>query len=54
MYIEILFMIMLIFNVLEEMNFLLISVSWDLGVSSVEMFCCVIFFFFLNGVKSGV
>ena len=52
-YIEIPFMIMPIFNALEEMNPSLISASRDLGASSAETFRRVIFLS-LNGVKSGV
>lgn len=53
-YIEIPFMIMPIFNALEEMNPSLISASRDLGANSVETFRHVIFPLSLNGVKSGV
>ena len=53
-YIEIPFMIMPIFNALEEMNPSLISASRDLGASSAETFRRVIFPLSLNGVKSGV
>ena len=53
-YIELPFMIMPIFNALEEMNPSLISASRDLGASSPETFRRVIFPLSLNGVKSGV
>lgn len=53
-YIEIPFMIMPIFNTLEEMNPSLISASRDLGANSFETFRRVIFPLSLNGVKSGV
>ena len=53
-YIEIPFMIMPIFNALEEMNPSLISASRDLGANSFETFRRVIFPLSLNGVKSGV
>lgn len=53
-YIELPFMIMPIFNALEEMNPSLISASRDLGANSAETFRRVIFPLSLNGVKSGV
>ncbi|MGO3196642.1 ABC transporter permease [Vagococcus salmoninarum] len=53
-YIEIPFMIMPIFNALEEMNPSLISASRDLGANSFETFRRVIFPLSMNGVKSGV
>ncbi|MBL1230021.1 ABC transporter permease [Enterococcus sp. BWB1-3] len=53
-YIELPFMIMPIFNVLEEMNPSLISASRDLGANNTETFRRVIFPLSLNGVKSGV
>lgn len=53
-YIEIPFMIMPIFNALEEQNPSLISASRDLGANSWETFRRVIFPLSLNGVKSGV
>lgn len=53
-YIEIPFMILPIFNALEELNPSLISASRDLGANSVETFQRVIFPLSLNGVKSGV
>ncbi|QIL45915.1 ABC transporter permease [Vagococcus coleopterorum] len=53
-YIEIPFMIMPIFNTLEELNPSLISASRDLGASSWETFRRVIFPLSMNGVKSGV
>lgn len=54
MYIELPFMIMPIFNALEEMNPSLISASRDLGANNFETFRRVIFPLSLNGVKSGV
>ncbi len=53
-YIEIPFMIMPIFNTLEEINPSLISASRDLGANGVETFRRVILPLSLNGVKSGV
>ncbi|MGK0550807.1 ABC transporter permease [Enterococcus faecalis] len=53
-YIEIPFMILPIFNALEEMNPSLISASHDLGANSTATFRRVIFPLSLNGVKSGV
>ncbi|CAM3230885.1 ABC transporter permease [Vagococcus fessus] len=53
-YIEIPFMIMPIFNALEEMNPSLISASRDLGANSWETFRRVIVPLSMNGVKSGV
>lgn len=53
-YIEIPFMIMPIFNALEEMNPSLISASRDLGANAFQTFSRVIFPLSLNGVKSGV
>ncbi len=53
-YIEIPFMIMPIFNSLEELDPSLISASRDLGANSFETFRRVIFPLSLNGVKSGV
>lgn len=53
-YIEIPFMILPIFNALEEMNPSLISASRDLGATNIETFQRVIFPLSLNGVKSGV
>lgn len=53
-YIEIPFMIMPIFNALEEMNPSLISASRDLGANNFETFRRVIFPLSLSGVKSGV
>lgn len=53
-YIEIPFMIMPIFNALEEINPSLISASRDLGANGVETFRRVILPLSLNGVKSGV
>ncbi len=53
-YIELPFMIIPIYNALEEMNPSLISASQDLGANSFETFRRVIFPLSLNGVKSGV
>jgi spermidine/putrescine transport system permease protein len=53
-YIEIPFMIMPIFNALEEMDPSLISASRDLGANNYDTFRRVIFPLSLNGVKSGV
>ena len=53
-YIELPFMIMPIFNALEEINPTLISASRDLGANNVATFRRVIFPLSLNGVKSGV
>lgn len=53
-YIELPFMIMPIYNALEEMNPSLISASRDLGANNFETFRRVIFPLSLNGVKSGV
>lgn len=53
-YIEIPFMIMPIFNAIEEINPSLISASRDLGASSVQTFQRVIFPLSMEGVKSGV
>lgn len=53
-YIELPFMIMPIFNALEELNPSLISASRDLGANSFETFRRVVFPLSLNGVKSGV
>ncbi|MFC0234052.1 ABC transporter permease [Vagococcus entomophilus] len=53
-YIEIPFMIMPIFNTLEELNPSLVSASRDLGAGSFETFRRVIFPLSLAGVKSGV
>lgn len=53
-YIELPFMIMPIFNALEEINPSLISASRDLGANNFETFRRVIFPLSLNGVKSGV
>ncbi|WP_265455290.1 ABC transporter permease [Enterococcus sp. HY326] len=53
-YIELPFMIMPIFNALEEINPSLIAASRDLGANGVETFRRVIFPLSLNGVKSGV
>ncbi len=53
-YIEIPFMIMPIFNALEEINPSFISASRDLGANNFETFRRVIFPLSLNGVKSGV
>ena len=53
-YIELPFMIMPIFNALEELNPSLIFASRDLGANSFETFRRVVFPLSLNGVKSGV
>lgn len=53
-YIELPFMIIPIFNALEEINPSLISASRDLGANSFETFRRVIFPLSLNGVKSGL
>ncbi|WEG73416.1 ABC transporter permease [Vagococcus intermedius] len=53
-YIEIPFMIMPIFNALEELNPSLISASRDLGANNWETFRRVILPLSMNGVKSGV
>lgn len=53
-YIEIPFMIMPIFNALEEINPSLISASRDLGANGIETFRRVILPLSLKGVKSGV
>lgn len=53
-YIELPFMIIPIFNALEEMNPSLISASQDLGANRWQTFRRVIFPLSLNGVKSGV
>ena len=53
-YIEIPFMILPIFNALEEIDPSLVSASRDLGANNIETFRRVIFPLSLNGVKSGV
>ncbi|RSU14530.1 spermidine/putrescine ABC transporter permease [Vagococcus acidifermentans] len=53
-YIEIPFMILPIFNALEEIDSSLISASRDLGADGIQTFLRVIFPLSLNGVKSGV
>lgn len=53
-YIELPFMIIPIYNALEELNPSLISASKDLGANQLETFRRVIFPLSLNGVKSGV
>lgn len=53
-YIELPFMILPIFNALEEINPSLISASRDLGANSFETFRRVIFPLSMNGVKSGL
>lgn len=53
-YIEIPFMIVPIFNALEEINPSLISASQDLGANNLDTFRRVVFPLSLNGVKSGV
>ena len=52
--VELPFMIMPIFNALEEINPSLISASRDLGANNFDTFRRVIFPLSLNGVKSGV
>ncbi|SFH56273.1 ABC transporter permease [Pisciglobus halotolerans] len=53
-YIEIPFMILPIYNALEELNPSLISASYDLGANSWQTFRRVVFPLSLTGVKSGV
>ncbi|MGX6993610.1 ABC transporter permease [Vagococcus penaei] len=53
-YIEIPFMIMPIFNALDEINPSLVSASRDLGANSLETFRRVILPLSLKGVKSGI
>lgn len=53
-YIELPFMILPIFNAIEELNPSYISASRDLGANNFETFRRVIFPLTLNGVKSGV
>lgn len=53
-YIEIPFMIMPIYNALEEIDPSLVSASRDLGANSYQAFRRVIFPLSLSGVKSGV
>ncbi|MGX7030325.1 ABC transporter permease [Vagococcus zengguangii] len=53
-YIEIPFMVIPIFNALEELNPSLISASRDLGANSWQTFRRVIFPLSMNGVRSGV
>ncbi|RYM02708.1 ABC transporter permease [Sporolactobacillus sp. THM7-7] len=53
-YIELPFMILPIFNALEEINPSLLSASRDLGASTFQTFRRVVFPLTLNGVKSGV
>ena len=53
-YIEIPFMVIPIFNALEEINPSLVFASKDLGANHLETFRRVIFPLSLNGVKSGV
>ncbi|SJZ36550.1 spermidine/putrescine transport system permease protein [Pilibacter termitis] len=53
-YIELPFMILPIFNALEEMNASLLDAASDLGATPVETFRHVIFPLSLSGVKSGV
>lgn len=52
-YIFIPFMILPIYNALEELNPALIDASWDLGASAWTTFRRVIFPLTINGVKSG-
>lgn len=53
-YIELPFMILPIFNALEEINPSLISASRDLGANNFETFRRVILPLSMNGVKSGI
>lgn len=53
-YIELPFMILPIFNALEEINPSLLNASRDLGANNFETFRRVIFPLSLNGVKSGI
>ena len=54
MYIELPFMIIPIFNALEELNPSLLSASKDLGANSAQTFWKVILPLSMNGVKSGI
>ena len=53
-YIELPFMILPIFNVLDDLDPNLINASYDLGANRWETFRRVIFPLSLNGVRSGV
>ena len=53
-YIELPFMILPIFNVLDDMDNNLINASYDLGATKWETFRHVIFPLSMNGVRSGV
>ena len=53
-YIELPFMILPIFNVLEDMDQNLINASYDLGANRWETFRRVVFPLSMNGVRSGV
>lgn len=53
-YIEIPFMILPIFNALEEMNPNLLDAAKDLGASATDTFSRVIFPLSMNGVRAGV
>ncbi|MDR3157035.1 MAG: ABC transporter permease [Lactobacillales bacterium] len=53
-YIELPFMILPIFNSLEELDLSLVEASYDLGASSIQTFLKVIFPLSLSGVRSGV
>lgn len=53
-YIEIPFMILPIYNAIEEMDVSLISASYDLGADRYQTFKKIIFPLSLNGVKSGI
>ena len=53
-YIELPFMILPIFNVLDDMDNHLINASYDLGATKWETFRHVIFPLSMNGVRSGV
>ena len=53
-YIELPFMILPIFNALDDIDHNLINASYDLGASGWQTFSKVIFPLSLNGVRSGV
>ena len=53
-YIEIPFMILPIFNALDDIDSNLINASRDLGANELQTFVKVVFPFSLNGVRSGV
>lgn len=54
MYIELPFMIIPIFNALEELNPSLLSASHDLGANNIQTFIKVVLPLSMNGVKSGI